>query len=267
MKVKSIFILFVFIGVFFSSCKTEFEKVRASGDPEKMVETADKYFEDENYLQAQTLYEIVIPFYRGKERAADIFFKYAYTHYHLSEFILANHYFKNFSNTYINDPNREEALYMAAYSNYALSPNFKLDQSYSDVAISEFQLFINTFPNSKKVKEANELIIEMRKKQEIKAFHQGELYLNIKQYEAALVSFENMIQEFPDSELVEEARYKSVLASYDLAKNSIYSKQLERFEEVLERIELFKKKHPKSKYNRELKSLIKDSKNKIKEIL
>ena len=266
MKVKFLFILVVLFTMFFSSCKTEFELVRASGDADLMLETADKYFEAENYLQAQTLYEIVIPFFRGKEKAADIFFNYAYTHYHLSEFILANHYFKNFSNTYINDSKREEALYMAAYSNYALSPNFKLDQSYSDVAIGDFQLFINTFPNSDKVKEANELIEGMRKKQEVKAFQQGELYLNIKQYEAALVAFENMIQEFPDSDLVEEARYKSVLACYDLAKNSIYTKQEDRYTEVIERAEIFKKKHPASKYNKELKVKIKDSKNKIKEL-
>ncbi len=266
MKVKYIFVLVILMSVLFSSCKTEFERIRASGDPELMVQTADKYFQQENYLQAQTLYEIVIPFYRGKEKAADIFFNYAYTHYFLSEFILANHYFKNFANTYINDEKREEALYMAAYSNYNLSPNFKLDQSYSEVAISDFQLFINTFPNSDKVKEANELIQDMRSKKEVKAFHQGQLYLDIKQYEAAMVSFENMIQEFPDSDLVEEARYKSVIASYDLAKNSIYNKQEERFTSVLERADYFKKKHPRSKYNRELKKIVEDSKKKIKEL-
>ncbi len=265
MRVKHILLFCLFISIF-ASCKTEFEKVRASGDAELMLKTADKFYEEENYLQAQSLYEIVIPFFRGKEKAADIFFNYAYTHYYLSEFILANHYFKNFSNTYINDPKREEALYMAAYSNYAMSPNYKLDQSYSDIAISEFQLFINTFPNSDKVEEANELIQGMRDKQEIKAFEQGELYLDIKQYEAALVAYENMIQEFPDSDLVEEARYKSVIASYDLARNSIYNKQKERFEEVLVRAEKFEKKHPRSKYIKELKTIKKDSKNKIKEL-
>jgi len=266
MNMKNISFLFVIVLVLVTSCKTEFEKVRASGDPQVMAKTADKYYEEENYLQAQSLYEIVIPYYRGKEEAADIFFKYAYTHFHLSEYILANHYFKNFSNTYINNENREEALYMAAYSNFALSPNYKLDQSYSEEAIGDFQLFINTFPNSDKVEEANKYIADMRDKKEQKAFHQGELYLNIRQYEAALVAFENMIQEFPDSELVEEARYKSVLASYDLARNSIYSKQKERFEAVLMRVEKFEKKHARSKFRKELKVIKKDSSNKLKEL-
>ena len=263
---KLVFIFLVLITTLTISCKTEYEKVRASGDPELMSKTADEYFNAESFLQAQTLYEIIIPFYRGKEQAADIFYKYAYTHYYLQEYILANHYFKNFSNTYINSENREEALYMAAYSHFELSPNNKLDQSYSDKAIADFQLFINTFPNSDKVEKANKLIVDMRKKQEVKAFNQGQLYLDLKQYEAAMVSFENMVQEFPDSELVEEARFKSIVASFDLARNSIYSKQLERYNDVLIRIEKFYKKYPRSSYRKELKIIKNNSNKKINDL-
>lgn len=260
--IKKLF-LFSFILILASSCKTEFETVRASGDPELISKTANKYFADEKYLQAQTLYEIIIPFFRGKEEASEIFFKYAYTHYYLKEYVLANHYFSNFSNTYFNSENREEAQYMAAYSNYALSPNAKLDQSYSEKAIEEFQLFINTYPNSTRVEEATKLIDLMRDKSEKKAFAQGQLYLDIKQYEAAVRSFENMLQEYPDSDLAEEARFKIVVASYDLAKNSIYTKQKERFEEVIFRVEKFEKKHKRSKFNKELKSIKNNSKKEL----
>lgn len=248
------------------SCKTEYERVRASGDPELVAKTANEFYEEGKFLQAQTLYEIVIPFFRGKEEAADIFFKYAYTHYYLKEYILANHYFSNFANTYYADENKEEAQYMAAYSNYELSPNAKLDQSYSEIAIQEFQLFINTYPNSPRAEEATKLIDEMRDKAEKKAFNQGKLYLDIRQDESAVVAFENMLQEFPDSDLAEKARYYIVLATYDLAKNSIYSKQVERYEETLKQIEKFKKKHPRSKYNKELKEIKKNSQDNIKSI-
>lgn len=263
---KFLFLFLVLITTLTISCKTEYEKVRASGDPELVLKTADEYFVAENFLQAQTLYEIIIPFYRGKEKAADIFFNYAYTHYYLQEYILANHYFTNFSNTYLNNVNREEALYMAAFSHFELSPNDKLDQSYSDKAIADFQLFVNTFPNSDKVKKANKMIVDMRKKQEVKSFNQGQLYLDLKQYEAAMVSFENMVQEFPDSKLVEEARYKSIVASFDLARNSIYSKQLERFNDVLKRIEKFSKKYPRSSYRKELKTIKNNSNKQINEL-
>jgi len=249
--------------VFVSSCKTEFEKVRASGDPDLMAKTAEKYFEEEKYLQAQTLYEIIIPYFRGKAEAADIFFNYAYTHYNLQEYILANYYFKNFATTYYSDSKREDAMYMAAYSNYELSPNAKLDQSYSQKAIEDFQLFINTYPDSKRVEEANQLISDMRKKMEIKAYNEGELYLDIKQYEAAMVSFENMLQDYPDSELAEKARYKSIVAAYELAQNSIYSKQEERYQEVLKKLDKFFKKHKRTSYRKELNAIKSNSSKKL----
>ncbi len=264
---KSIYFLSLIVILLSVSCKTEYERVRASGDPELVAKTADQYFEDGKYLQAQTLYEIVIPFYRGKAEAAAIFFKYAYTHYYLKEYILANHYFTNFASTYYSSENKEEAQYMAAYSNYELSPNAKLDQSYSEVAIQEFQLFINTYPNSPRAEEANKLIDDMRDKAEKKAFMQGKLYQDIRQYESALVAFENMLQEFPDSNLAEEARFRIVQASFDLAKNSIFSKQVERYEDTLKYIEKFRKKHPRSKFGKELKVIKKNSQDNIKSII
>lgn len=260
---RLIFVLPVLFAVLIVSCKTEYEKVRASGDPALMAKTADAYFKDEKFLQAQTLYEIIIPYYRGKEEAADIFFKYAYTHYYLREYILASHYFNSFATTYYSDNNREEAMFMSAYSNYELSPSHKLDQSYSDVAIEGFQLFVNTFPDSERVSEADKLIEEMRDKMEVKAFNQGQLYLDIKQYEAAMVSFENMLQEYPDSEMAEKARYLSILASYELAKNSIYGKQATRYQEVLDKIDKYEKKHKRSSFRKELKEIKNDSNKKL----
>lgn len=258
------YVFFFTMIIAFVSCKTEYERIRTSSDPIKMAKAADKYFKAEEFLKAQSLYEMVIPYYRGKEEAADIFYKYAYTHYELNEYILSGHYFKKFANTYLNSPHREDAMYMAAYSNYDLSPSAKLDQSYSSDAIAGFQDFINTYPDSKRVKEANELIAELRIKQELKAFNQGQLYLDMKQYEAAMVAFENMVQEYPDSKWVEEARYKSIIAAYDLAVNSIYDKQAERYQAVLNKITKFFKKFSRSKYGKELNRLKKNSNSKLK---
>ena len=65
--------------------------------------------------------------------------------------------FKNFSNTFPNSEYREESDFMTAYSNYQLSPTFRLDQTYTIKAIEGFQLFANTYPDSKRVEECNRL--------------------------------------------------------------------------------------------------------------
>ena len=157
---KTFFIAFVGMSLLLSACKSEFEKIRSSGEVDRIYTKALEYYDQEEYQKAQSLFELIISSYRGKKEAEEIYFKYAYTYYYLEQYILASYYFKNFSNTYGASDLREEADFMSAYSNYQLSPTFRLDQSYSASAIEGFQLFVNTYPNSSRVEECNRLIDE-----------------------------------------------------------------------------------------------------------
>lgn len=62
---------------------------------------------------------------------------------------------------------------MSVYSLYKTSPGYRLDQSNTEKAIDGFQLFVNTYPNSKRVEECNKLIDECRAKIEFKSFEAG----------------------------------------------------------------------------------------------
>ncbi|MFM9949156.1 MAG: outer membrane protein assembly factor BamD, partial [Saprospiraceae bacterium] len=235
-----------------ASCKSEFERVRASGDPNLLYTKAFEYYDNEEYLKAQALLELVMPSYRGKKEAEDIFMRYALTYYHTGQYILASYYFNNFSQTYSTSPQREEADYMSAFSNYKLSPTFRLDQSYSEKAIEGFQLFINTYPQSKRVAECNALIDVMRKKMEVKAFEEGKLYFDLRQYQASMQSFENLLKDFPETEAVEDVRYMMVKAAFLLAENSIVDKQEERFRDAVTRATEFRQRFGSSKYRKEI---------------
>lgn len=247
-----------------SSCKTEFEKIRTSNDPERILESATQHFKDENFLKAQSLYDIIIPFYRGKKEADDIFFNYAYTYYNLSDYILASHYFESYAKTFGNSGRREEASFMSAYSNYLLSPTYRLDQTYTNKAIANMQLFVNNFPTSDKVKQCNDIMDELREKLEKKAFEQGKLYFKIRQYESAITSFKTMMVDYPDTKNAEEVNYFIIKSAFLLADNSIYEKRKERFEETIKFYNQFKKRYPRSKFIRELKNDIKSSNEQIK---
>ncbi len=168
-------VLFLFVSLMIISCKSEFESVRTSNNPELIYKKALEFYDQEEWLKAQTLLELSIPNFRGKEEAEELFLKFAYTHYYNREYILSSHYFKNFSSTFYNSDQKEEAEFMSAYSNFKMSPNPKLDQSFTEKAIEGLQRFVNTYPRSERVEECNTLIDEMRRKMEIKAFQQGEL--------------------------------------------------------------------------------------------
>jgi len=248
-------LLLILISVVMIACKSEFERVRTSNDPALIYKKALEFYDKEDWIKAQTLLELSIPNYRGKAEAEELFLKFAYTHYYNNEFILSAHYFKSFAATFYNSDKKEEAEFMSAYSNYQLSPNPKLDQTYTEKAIEGFQIFTNTYPRSERVEECNQLIDELRDKLEKKALQQGELYYNIGQYEAAVKSFSNMLNDYPDAEEAERVRYLMLKATFEFAQKSVYDKKQERFEEANVLYRKFIKKHPSSKYTDDVEGI------------
>ncbi|HRO09128.1 MAG TPA: outer membrane protein assembly factor BamD [Saprospiraceae bacterium] len=258
--------LVIVLAFILSGCKSEFETLRASNQPEKVYAAANKYYKNKEYDKAIALYDVVIQFYRGRQEAEDLFFNYAYAHYYQGDYILSATYFKNYSGTFGNSPNKQEAEYMAAYSNYKMSPNFKLDQSYTVKAIEGMEQFINLYPGTERAEMANRLIDEMRRKLEQKSYEQGTLYYKIGQYQAAVISFQNTIKDFPESAKIEEIRFLILKSSYILASNSIYEKQEERFNETLDHYNVFIKKHPASKMLKEAKNIEKQTLAELKKL-
>jgi len=256
---KTLFIALVGLSLIGTSCKSEFEKVRSSGDVNRIYKKAQEYYENEEYQKAQTLYEIVISSFRGRKEAEEIYYKYAYTYYHLEQYILASYYFNNFSNTYATSDLRQEADFMSAYSNYKLSPTYRLDQTYTRKAIDEFQLFVNTYPNSDKVQQCNNLIDAMRAKLELKAFKAAELYFNLRDYQAAIRSFENVLKDFPDTRNVEEIRYMIIRSAFLLAENSFVKKQFPRYSDTVERAEEFLGRYRDSRYADDVRKMLEKS--------
>ncbi|MBK9254669.1 MAG: outer membrane protein assembly factor BamD [Saprospiraceae bacterium] len=262
MKYFNIFIILWV--VLLSSCKSEFEALRTSNNPEKIYKEANKYYDNKEYDKAISLYDIVIQFYRGRQEAEDLFFRYAYAHYYTGDFILASTYFKNYSGTFSNSGNKEESEYMAAYSNFRLSPNYKLDQTNTIKAIEGFEQFINQYPDTERAQLANSMIDQLRAKLEQKSFEQGNLYFKIGQYQAAMTSFQNTLKDFPESKRLEEVRFLILKSGYILAENSVYEKQQERFEETILHYNQFVKKHPESRFSKEAMNLFNDAQKQLK---
>ena len=265
MKFRSI-ILLAFAILLIGSCKSEFEKIRASGDPKMVLAKANAYYANEDYQKAQTLYELVIASYRGQIEAEDIYYKYAYTYYHLEQYILASYYFNTFIRTYSTSDRKEEVSFMSAYCNYQMSPTYRLDQTYTEKAIDEFQTFINTYPQSDRVSESNDLIDEMRKKLEIKAFEEGKLYYDIKRYEASIQSFENLLKEFPETIAAEEVRFLIANAAYLLASNSFVEKQEKRYTLAVAKANNYTETFPTGTNNLRIKEIVIKSKERLKEL-
>jgi outer membrane protein assembly factor BamD len=263
-KISSFFALIILCSL--GACKSEYEKVRTSGDTKTILAKGMAYYAKGDYSKAQSLYDLIISNLRGSGDAEKVYYQYAYTHYYLEKYVSAAYYFKQFALTFPNSDLKEEADYMAAYSGYKMSPVFRLDQTASIKAVDELQLFMNTYPSSTRIKDCNKLIDELRVKMERKAFDEAELYFNLKDYQAAIQSYNNLLKDFPETNNAELVRYKIILGAHNYATNSVLSKQEDRYKMALEESSDFLKRFEKSKFRKEIAAINKDSRSKLKEI-
>ncbi len=249
------FLYIVLITSSLSACKSTFEQVRTSNDSQRILSESMKYYDRGDFYRAQTLMELILNQYKGTKEGEELFFKYAYTHYNMGNYQLASTYFTNFASTFTYSQYIEEADFMAAYSQFKLSPSFRLDQEPSEKAINAFQDFANKYPDSDRVPKCNELIDQLRAKLEEKAFAEGMLYYNLGQFEAAVYSFQNMLTEYPESSRAEFVRFLIFKASFLYAQKSIYDKRAERYDEAQLRFQEYVNHYPAGKNMHEARDL------------
>lgn len=248
----------VAIVVSVSSCKSKFEKLRASNNIAMKYQEAVKLYEKKKYTKALVLFDDLMIKYRGQSEAEDLYYYTAYTNYRLRDYTSARFSFKNFASTYPNSPRAEECRFMSAYCFYLDSPRSSLDQENTRKAIDELQLFINLYPDGAKAKEAGDLIQGLRDKLEQKAFANAKLYFDMGQpddYRAAVIAFENMLREYPDTKYAEEIEFLIVKAQYLFAQNSMPFRQEVRYNEAIDYYQSFVEHYPNSKYKKEADDL------------
>ncbi|MGB1120799.1 MAG: outer membrane protein assembly factor BamD, partial [Saprospiraceae bacterium] len=98
-------------------------------------------------------------------------------------------------------------------------------------------------PNSDRVERCNILIDELRAKLEKKAIATADLYYKLREYQAATQSYQNVLQDYPDTRAAAQIRIQILKASYELALNSVDSKKEERLEDAIEAYRIFKDRH------------------------
>lgn len=239
------------------SC-SEFKKVQKSTNISKKYTMAVEYYQKEDYHRAMQLLDELLIYYRGNDTSEKINYYYAYCYYGTADYIQAGYYFLKFTTMFPASQYSEECLYMSAYCTYLYSPVYSLDQTMSYDAIRQLQLFIDQYPNSKRVEDCNKLIDELRAKLERKSFEIAKLYYNIESYKASVVAFKNLLKDFPDTQYREEAYFFIVKSSYQYAINSIENKKAERLNMAIDAYNTFLAIYPESKYGKDVKILYKN---------
>ena len=261
---KTSFIILIAGLLVFSFGCSKYQKVLKSGNNDLKYETGVDLYEKGDYNKALQFFDILRAVYRGTEKGEQLTYYTAQCYYNTHDYQIASYYYKQYIQMYPRGEKAEECAFQSAYCNYLASPRASLDQTNTYMALSELQMFVDMYPKSDKVSQANDLMDELRAKLELKDFHIAKLYYRMRSYQAAITSFENLLDDYPDTDFREDILYYTVKAYFEYAENSIYSKQRERYENTVESFNTLKYMFPESKYLEELNDINLNAKQKLK---
>lgn len=212
--------------------------------PRMRLELANEYYEEGDYYKAIKLYEIVINENIMVNDLEQVYFRYANAHFAQYDYITASSLYNSFYRTYPESENADAAYYYRALSTYEMAElDPRLDQTTMVQAMKELQDYLITYPDGKFKEEAQKKIDEIILINQQNELRVGQTYLKIEEYKAAIVEFNRFIEDYPTSELVEQAYFQLLKSRFLLAEHSIDSKKKERFELVLEHYGYFMDKY------------------------
>lgn len=255
--------LLVIASIFLFSGCSKYQKILKSNDFEKKFEMAKMYYDNGKYQKAFPLFEELITVFRGTSKAEDVYYYYAYCNYQLGDYMLAGYHFDNFVRTFPRSNRSEDAQFMNAKCYFLDSPEPSLDQTSTEKAIDELQLFINKYPESPKVDECNDLMDRLRFKLETKSYNTAKLYYRVGEYKAAIFALRNTLKDYPDTKYREEVSFMILRSSYLLADNSVIEKKVERFEQTLRECDAFMERFPRSKDVNAARNIQEDSRKEL----
>jgi len=231
----------------FNAC-SEYNKVIKSTDLDYKYSKANEYYEEGDYYKAYPLIEELSAIYRGQKRSEKLFYMFAYSDYYLEDYLLASHRFSEFTKTFPTSKYTEECAFMSAFSLYKMSPPPKLDQSSTYEAISSLQLFVDRYPRSTRVDSCNTLIINLEQKIEIKVFNGANQYKKMEDFSSAVLTYENILKDFPDTKYREDIFFNIYDSYYLLSVKSVTQKKNERIDKALKAYVNFADRFPNSEF-------------------
>ena len=250
MKMRKFGIGFILVSILFTSCG-DYNKILKSTDYEFKYKKAIEYYEDGEFVRAGTLFNELLSIYRGTSRADKIYYYYAKSMIGQKDYLMAGHYFGTLIKEFPTSDYVEESQFMVGYCGYLLSPKPRLDQTTTHEAIDALQLYINLYPYSDRVEEANRLIDELQEKLVEKSYLSAKMYFDFGNYKAAVVALGNSLREYPDSHFREELKFMLLKSKYLLAVNSVEAKKEQRLSSALDEYFTFADEFPDSEHKKE----------------
>ncbi|UCE17644.1 MAG: outer membrane protein assembly factor BamD [Gemmatimonadota bacterium] len=205
-------------------------RVKVELDAEERYHLGKRLLDKGDCLEAVQEFQKVIFNFPGSDYVDDAEYGLGMAHYCAEEYALAASEFRRVLRDYPRSTYADDAQYMLGVCYFDQSMPTGLDQEFTQKAIEAFQKLLDDYPESELVDQAREKLGLSRDKLAKKDFDTGRLYLKLDYFQAAILSFEGILTQYPDSKWAAEAQY-SLGEVYKNQKE--YTKALSAYEKVV----------------------------------
>lgn len=248
-------LLFLLFAAGLAACSDYAKIVKGSDYSQKFV-SANELYDQKEFNKAIVLYEQIYQHAPKSGEGELSYYRMAQSYFEIEDYYMAQYYYSSYMQRFPYSNKSEEVLFMIAMCSVKNSPEHSLDQTETELAISNVQQFVDRYPGSYLVDTCNLIIDQLHFKLERKAFDAVELYDRTENYRAAVSAAEAFLENYSRSQFVEKAHYILVKNSYLMTINSIESKKSERSAQTNERFRNFALRYASSPYLKELEAYI-----------
>ncbi len=135
-------------------------------------------------------------------------FRLGLTYEKQHDYISAVHAYEKLLERYPNDPLAEDAQFQIGWAYKMEAGRSEYDQNNANEAISAFTDFLLKYPNSRLAPRAEELRAELKQEQSRGLFQIAEFYEKRKNYKAAIIYYNEVIEQNPRSDWANTAQRK-----------------------------------------------------------
>ena len=200
-------------------------------DAEDQYAVARREFDDKHWNKAVVELQKVIFNYPGAGFIDSAQFLLGMAYFNEEEFPSAILEFNKLLVSYPTSRLADDAAFMVAKSDLEISPKAELGQENTQRAVDGLRNFLDEYPQSDRKEEAGELLVRARGKLAKKTYKNGYLYYRLGHYESALIYLEKVLNDYHDTEWVEDARFQIAEVYY---KEKKYDQAKEEYEKFLQ---------------------------------
>ena len=275
-EMKKYVISLAILATLLTSCASEFNRVYKTTDNDYKYEFAKECFARGKFTQAITLLQELVTIQKGTDNAQECLYMLAMAEYCDRDYESASETFKKYYQTYPKGIYAEQAAFYIGQSLYQSTPEPRLDQTATVNAISAYQDFLEFFPESQLKAKASSRMFELTDKLVLKEYLSAKLYYNLGDYfgnctnggsnfEACIVTSENALKTYPFTTMREEFAVLIMKSKYELARQSVEDKKIERYRDAEDECYGFINEYPESverktaeRYIKKCKEITKD---------